>query len=153
MSAPASQEVLRFEGVVERKRPGLPRFVVAPSATLAPWNLTETTVVEVVLDGMGVGRRSLKRWDERNGWFFDLTEKQCAAADVETGDAVSVELRRASMAPPVELRALIEAEPEARKAWDSLSDSRRRMLAEHVRAAKRDETRRRRAARALGVEP
>lgn len=153
MSGKAPSHVVRFEGVVERKSPSLPRFVVAPAAAVARWSLQGTTVVEVTVEGVEVGRRSLKRWEERDGWFFDLTEQQCGDAGVDTDDGVSIELRLATTAPPPELRELIDADPVAKRAWESLSDARRRMIAEHVRAAKREDTRRRRASRALGVEP
>ncbi len=153
MTGEAPSRVVRFEGVVERKRPSLPRFVVAPATALAPWSLQGTTIVEVTVEGVDVGRRSLKRWEEYDGWFFDLTERQCGDAGVDTGDGVSVELRLATTAPPPELRELIDDNRVAKRAWDSLSDARRRMISEHVRAAKREDTRRRRASRALGVEP
>lgn len=147
----ASPDVLRFRAAVERKANTLPRFVVASSTLLAPWELDGTTIVEVSIGGASLGRRSLKRWPERDGWFFDLTEEQCARMGVDTGDDLAIELRLASTDVPQELRRLVERDAAAARAWGSFSESRRRMLAEHVRAGKRAETRRRRARRALGV--
>lgn len=139
----------RIESTVERKDPSLPRFVVVPDDAVADWRLEGTTMVDVTIDGTDVGRRSLKRWRERGGWFFDLTQDQAEGADVDVGERITVELRRASTALPDELRDLLDEDPEACRRWESLTDSRRRMLAEHVRNAKRPETRARRAARAL----
>lgn len=139
----------RIESTVERKDPSLPRFVVVPDDAVADWRLEGTTMVDVTIDGTDVGRRSLKRWRERGGWFFDLTQDQAEGADVDVGKRITVELRRASTALPDELRDLLDEDPEACRRWESLTDSRRRMLAEHVRSAKRPETRARRAARAL----
>jgi hypothetical protein len=141
--------VIRVESTVERKDPTLPRFVVVSDDAVAGWELEGTTIVEVELDGTAIGRRSLKRWPERGGWFFDLTGAQAERAGIEAGDRVVVELARASTELPAELRTLLDDDPEARRRWESLTDSRRRMLAEHVRSAKRPQTRTRRAARAL----
>jgi SAM-dependent methyltransferase len=136
--------------VIERKSAGLPRFVVVPSEVVAPWRLGATTVVDVTLNGRPIGRRSLKHWGrERDCWFLDLTQAQCDRAGVDSGDSVSVELRRGDTAPPKELADLLEASSAARAAWDSLTAARQRSLGEHVRSAKRAETRARRASAAL----
>lgn len=140
---------IRIEATVERKDPGLPRFVVVPDDAVAGWSLEGTTMVDVTIDGTAVGRRSLKRWWERGGWFFDLTQDQADRAEVDAGDRIAVELRLASTALPDELRDLLDGDPEARRRWESLTDARRRGLAEHVRSAKRTETRARRASRSL----
>lgn len=140
---------IRLESTVERKDPALPRYVVVPEDALAQWALDGTTMVEVEVNGTSLGRRSLKRWSERGGWFFDLTEIHAERASVEVGDRVVIEIARASTELPDELRALLDDDAEARRRWESLTASRRRMLAEHVRSAKRAETRARRAAAAL----
>ena len=146
-------EAVRFGAVVKRKSASLPRFVVVPAEVLAPWQLQGTTVVEVTLGGAVLGRRSLKHWGKgRDCWFFDLTAAQCRRGHVETGDRASVELRQASTDLPSELLSLLESDATARRGWSSLTAARRRMLAEHVRAAKQSETRKRRATRALAKD-
>ena len=143
---------VRVRTVVERKHASLPRYVVIPASSLAGWELSGTVVVEARLNGIDVGRRSLKRWGSgRDVWFFDLTAAQCERAGVDAGRRVDVELVRADERPPAEIETLVRADPEAARAWDSLSQARRRQLAEHVRSAKQPETRRRRAARGLGI--
>ena len=147
--ASRSSDEARIDATVERKHPSLPRFLVVPGDAVASWGLEQTTVVEVELDGTPIGRRSLKRWPDRDGWFFDLTEAQARKGRVDTGDAVRVSLRLASTALPRELSALLASDARARATWDALTEARRRMLAEHVRSARRAATRRRRAEGAL----
>ena len=134
-----------IDSVVERTAPGLPRFVVAPAAALERWQLAGTTVVQARLNSVDLGRRSLKHWGARDCWFIDLTEKQCSAIGVDTGDRVRLQLRLASTEPPDELSALIASDPAARSVWEGFSPARRRQLSEHVRSARRPETRLRRA--------
>jgi hypothetical protein len=37
-----------------------------------------------------IGRRSLKRWDDRNCWFMDLADAVCRKANVDTGERVNL---------------------------------------------------------------
>ena len=75
------------------------------------------------------------------------------AAGVEAGDRVTVELELDTepreVGIPSELAAALAAEPELRAFFDGLSYTHRREYAEWVAEAKREETRRRRAAKAL----
>lgn len=144
-----TRRTVRTTAAVERKDPSLPRFVVVADDDVSAWALDGTTVVEVTLNGTDLGRRTLKRWPERNGWFFDLPEAHCQHAGVDTGDAVRAELTRADTSPPEELRQVIASDDEAAERWEKMSPARRRQIAEHVRSAKRPETRRRRARKAL----
>ena len=57
-------KTLDVTSVIERKRNGLPRFVCIPMSKADPWKLKATTTVDVTLNGVDIGRRSLKRWDE-----------------------------------------------------------------------------------------
>lgn len=141
---------IMFRARVERHRPGLPRFVVVPDSAVASWKLGGTTVVEGTAGGFDLGRRSLKRWDA-DRWFLDVPGKWCLDAGVSTGDEVELTLRVASSDLPEELARLIEGSAAATAAWKRLSASQQRMLREHVLAAKRSETRERRARRGLGL--
>jgi hypothetical protein len=75
------------------------------------------------------------------------------AAGVEAGDRVTVELELDTapreVAVPPELAAALGAEPGLRAFFDDLSYTHRREYAEWVAEAKREETRERRAAKAL----
>ncbi|MBT8487825.1 MAG: YdeI/OmpD-associated family protein [Gemmatimonadetes bacterium] len=141
--------MIKTHAIVERKTESLPAFVVLDEGLFVEWDLTGTTVVEVSLGSTEIGRRSLKRWPERSGWFVDLTAGQLKKTGIDVGDSVLVELRRASTDPPEELRRLLDSDAEARRRWALLSEARRRAVSEHVREAKQASTRQRRARKAL----
>jgi hypothetical protein len=76
-----------------------------------------------------------------------------AEAGVAAGDEVEVELERddapREVVVPQELDAALSAQPDARSIYESLSFTHRRECAEWIGSAKREETRERRAARAI----
>lgn len=142
---------LSVTSIIEHKHEGLPRFVCIPMKAVEPWKLSGTTTVALSINGVQVGRRSLKRWDDRNCWWMDLSNDVCRKAKIETGDRVKMNLTIASEELPAELLTLISENPKARRRWESLTSGQQRMLREEVLAAKQSATRSRRAARALGV--
>jgi len=137
---------------IEHKHKGLPRFVCLPMSQVDRWKLQGTTTVEVTVNGVDIGRRSLKRWDDRACWWMDLGEAVCRKATVETGDRVPLNLRIASEELPAELAHLIKNNPPARAIWERLTPAQRRMRREEVLGAKQSTTRARRAARGLGLK-
>lgn len=139
---------ITHQGIIQRKADSLPRYVEIPAALVAPWGLTGTTVVEGEMNGRPMGRRGLKRWDDER-WFFDLPDRLCRAAGADVGDHVILRLWRTDESLPEELARLIRDDRRFKRAWDAMSESRRRMLREHVLDAKRSETRERRARKAL----
>lgn len=146
----SSAQPVQVRTRIERKSPSLPRFIVVASEALSNWDIEGTTVVDARINGVDIGRRSLKYWGRnRYCWFLDVTESQCASAAVETGDSVILEVRIASTRLPAELETVIGSDGAASEVWTSLTSSQKRQLAEHVRAAKRPDTRLRRARRAL----
>ena len=145
-------EMLRVTSKIEHKHEGLPRFICIPISKVDPWKLQGTTTVEVTMNGVDIGRRSLRRWDDRNCWWMDLSNDVCRKASVETGDRVNLSLKIASEELPAELAELIKKNSQARARWEGLTPGQRRMLREEILSAKQAETRARRAARALGLE-
>lgn len=143
---------LRLEVEIERKSDRMPAFLVVPAVAVAPWKLRGTTTVDARLDGVALGRRSLIRWDA-DRWFVELRQGQLQAVGKGPGERAVLEIARASTALPEELAALIESSPRARVCWEAKTASQRRMLREHVLAAKRPATRERRARRALLAAP
>lgn len=139
---------LNLTAIIERKHPKLPRFVVVPSKTVAGWKLEGTTVVEGELNGVEMGRRTIKRWDDER-WFIELPEPLCRKAQVDTGDSVTITLRIAANDLPEELARLIADDPGAKARWEKLTPSQQRMLRENVASARQAVTRQRRAERAL----
>ena len=145
-------KTLTTTSTIEHKHKGLPRFVCIPMAKVEPWKLQGTTTVEVTINGVDIGRRSLKRWNDRDCWWMDLADAACRKANVETGDRAKLSLRIASEELPQELAELIKNNSPARVRWEQLTPAQKRMLREEVLAAKQTSTRASRAARALGAE-
>jgi hypothetical protein len=145
-------KILNVTSTIEHKHAGLPRFVCIPMTKVNPWKLQGATTVEVTMNGVNVGRRSLKRWDDRDCWFMDFADAVCRKANVETGDQVKLSIKMASEELPEELAQMIKKDSEARARWERLTPGQQRMLREEVLAAKQPATRARRAARALNVK-
>lgn len=143
-------KTLNITSTIEHKHEGLPRFICIPMKEVDPWKLTGTTTVDLSINGVNVGRRSLKRWDDRGCWWMDLSNEACRKAKVKTGDYVKLSLRMASEEMPAELSELIQQNANAKRCWENLTPGQQRMLREEILAAKQSSTRARRAARALG---
>lgn len=139
---------VRLDAVVERKQPDLPRFIVVPTEAIAGWQLSDTTVVEVSINGAEVPRRTIKRWDDRR-WFLSITAEDCRLLGIDTGDRISLTLQVAPIDLPEELANLLSSNPIAAEAWGRLTPSQQREIREHVAAAKQSATRVRRAESAL----
>jgi predicted DNA-binding antitoxin AbrB/MazE fold protein len=125
------------------------RLVTIPLDKIEPWKLTGTTTVEGTINDVELGRRSLKRWDERNCWWIDLPEPLCKKANLDTGDEVKLKIRLASEDLPEELQDLLKSNPTAKASWEKLTQPQQRMLREDVFAAKSSAARRRRAEKFL----
>jgi hypothetical protein len=134
---------------VIRHNPQFSRLVTIPLDRIKPWKLTGTTTVEGTINDTDLGRRSLKRWDERNCWWIDLPEPLCKKAKIETGDEVKLTIRLASEELPDELKDLLKTSPVAKASWKKLTQPQQRMLREDVLAAKTSAARRRRAEKFL----
>jgi len=137
-----------LRAVIERKDPKLARFVTIPAKAISAWSLGETTTLNVRINAVDIGRRNIKRWDDKR-WFIEIPNGTCRLVGVDTGDNVELELSIADAALPAELQAVIDSDPAALRAWQGLSASQQRMLRENVAAAKRPETRLARARREL----
>lgn len=134
---------------VIRHDPQFSRLVTIPLNDIAPWKLTATTTVEGTINGVDLGRRSLKRWDDRNCWWIDLPEPLCKKAKLETGDDVQLTIRLASEDLPEELQELLKTNAAAKANWEKLTQPQQRMLREDVFSAKTSAARRRRAEKFL----
>lgn len=134
---------------VIRHNPQFSRLVTIPLDDVDPWKLTGTTTVEGTINGVDLGRRSLKRWDDRNCWWIDLPEPLCRKAKLEEGDEVQLTIRLASEDLPEELQQLLKTNQVAKANWEKLTQPQQRMLREDVFAAKTSAARRRRAEKFL----
>ena len=134
---------------VIRHHPQFSRLVTIPLEKVAPWKLTGTTTVEGTINDTELGRRSLKRWDERECWWIDLPEPLCKKAKLEEGDTVRLTIRVASDDLPAELKQLLKENSDAKTRWSKLTAAQQRMLREEIFAAKTPSARLRRATRTL----
>jgi Bacteriocin-protection, YdeI or OmpD-Associated len=141
--------LIELQARVERKRPLLCAYVEVPASAVAGWRLTETTVVDGFIDDTALGRRTIKRWDERR-WFVELPKALLQRAGIDIGQRVRLRLAPADESPPAEIAALLAADGDAAAAWAALSPALRRSMAETVRSAAAAATRERRARAAIG---
>jgi Bacteriocin-protection, YdeI or OmpD-Associated/Domain of unknown function (DUF1905) len=134
---------------VSRHHPQFSRLVTIPLDVVASWELSETTVIEGTINDTELGRRAMKRWDDRNCWWIDLPEPLCKRAKLETGDEVTLKIRLASEDLPVELKELLATSSKAKANWEKLTKAQQRMLREEIFAGKSSETRTRRVKKVL----
>jgi len=134
---------------VIKHNPEFCRLVTIPLEAVEPWKLSGTTTVEGTINGTDLGRRSLKRWDERNCWWIDLPNPLCKKAKLETGYEVTLTIRLAAEDLPEELEDLLRTDRVAQANWEKLTQAQQRMLREDIFAAKTPATRRRRAEKLL----
>jgi hypothetical protein len=130
---------------VIRHHPQLSRLVTIPLAKVAAWKLTGTTIIEGTINETPLGRRSLKRWDERECWWIDLPESLCKKARLETGDEVKLVIRLAAEELPDELQELLASNTKAKEKWQRMTAAQQRMLREEIFAVKSSAARTRRA--------
>ena len=141
---------ITITSTVTRHHPQFARLVTIPLDTVAPWKLSDTTVIEGTINDTELGRRSLKRWDDRKCWWIDLPEPLCKRAKLETGDEVTLKIRLASEDLPDELSQVLK-DRKARAKWETLTQPQQRMLREDIYAAKSSEARTRRAKKVLSA--
>ena len=141
---------IEVTSTVIRHNPQFSRLVTISLDTIAAWKLDQTTVVEGTINGIDFGRRSLKRWDDRQCWWIDLPEPLCKKVGLETGDEVKLLFRIASEELPEELKQLLQQNSAANDRWEKLTKAQQRMLREDIFAAKTSAARTRRAEKALG---
>ena len=145
---PKSKHITLTSTVI-RHHPQFARLVTIPLDVVAPWKLSDTTVIEGTINDTELGRRSMKRWDDRNCWWIDLPEPLCNRANLETGDKVTLKIRLASEDLPDELEKLLAKDSKAKANWQRLTKGQQRMLREEIYAAKSSEARARRAQKQL----
>lgn len=144
-------EAHSFRSVVAQARgPGAAVALIPPDVATALGGLRQMRVTGA-LNGVEF-RSSTYPWQGRQLWV-GLPKAARSAANVQLGDEVQIELTRDDsprtlvLAP--ELEAAFLAEPELRTRFESLSYSRKRLIAEPINEAKKPETRAARLEKAL----
>ena len=140
------RKAIRFQARLARKAPRLPAYFVVSGADAAALGVTATSVVDVVINGHTLGRRTIKAWGKGvDDWFVELTAPLMTSAALAVGDALAVALQLADIALPPELQREFARDAGLEVLWSGLSDRERRERSEHIRSAKGQETRERRA--------
>ena len=129
-------------------------FVVIPAAVVEALRATGRTSVVGTIDGRPIRHQFMPYVFEGAGRQVVMAVNRATreAIGKVAGDTVEFELERdlrsrsADIVLPPELVAALTADPAVRATFESLAPSRRRENADHVAAAKRPETRLRRAA-------
>lgn len=137
--------MVEVDAEILRKRDDLPRYVEVPADAAAALGASGTTLVTCSLGDGPERRRTLKPWDD-DRWFVEVPGDWCQEAGVEVGDRVTLRMALADAALPEALARALDADPAARDRWHALPAAQQREWSEHVRSAKRSETRARRAA-------
>lgn len=145
----AKPKTIKVTTTVTRHMPQFSRLATIPLDKVAPWKLDATTVVEGTINGVEIGRRSMKRWDDRNCWWIDLPDALCKKVGIDDGHQADLVLRLASEELPAELAELLNKNKSAKSRWEKMTSSQQRMLREEVYAAKSSVARTRRAAKYL----
>ena len=139
----------RFTAEVERDEESGGAYVVVPFDVREAFGRARAPVRATI--GGFTWRTTVAAYGGRS--FIGLSRAVREAAGVAPGDEIAVELapddEPRQVVVPGELAEALAANPDAAAAYDGLSFSHRREYAEWVGEAKRDETRRRRAARAV----
>ena len=132
---------IKLTSTVIRHHPQFSRLVTIPLDVIAPWKLANTTVIEGTINGVDLGRLSLKRWDDLNYWWIDLPEPLCRKVNLETGTTVELIIRLASEDLPEELKNLLTQNLQAKERWAKLTKGQQRMLREEIWSARTTMTR------------
>ena len=143
--------MVRFTARLEPIESGT--FVVIPADVVEALRATGRTSVAGTIDGHPIRHQFMPYVFEGVGQQVVMAVNKATrqAIGKAAGDTVEFDLERdersrsAAVVVPAELLAVLAADPAARTAFEALAPSRRREFAEHVAAAKRPETRDRRA--------
>jgi hypothetical protein len=142
---------VRFSAVLEPADVGT--YVVIPPDVVAALGATGRTSVTGTIDGRPFANQVMPYTFEGVGRQVVMVVNRAVRTSLgkSAGETVQFVLSRddrsrsADVDVPSELVEALEGNPEAKAAFDDLAPSHRREHAEYVAAAKREETRRRRA--------
>lgn len=138
-----AKRIGKLTTMIERKQESLPCFAIIPK-DIALKGGESTYMAEASVNGVSIGRRSIKPWGDRKRWFIEFTRPQMETLGLDIGDEITLELK-STQAEPDELidalrqRGLLDA-------WKTVTPSRRRLAAEQIFEAKSETTRAKRVA-------
>src|SRR5438874_8557424 len=128
---------------------------------------TGIRIPDDVVEGLGAGRRpaitvTIRGYTYRStiavmgdAYMVGVNADNRTAAGVKGGDEVDVEIKLDTapreISVPAELASALDAEPDARRTFDGLSNSNKSWHVYQVNGAKTDETRQRRIAKSVAA--
>jgi hypothetical protein len=132
-------------------------YVELPEDAVEALDARRRTSVQATIDGVPYAGQVMPYTfpGREKRVVLGITKAIRAQAGKDIGDELEIELERddrsrsASVEVPPELAEALAGDAAVAAAWDALAPSHRRDHARHVAEAKRDETRRRRAAQVL----
>jgi hypothetical protein len=139
---------MRFQAEVEPPQPM--RGLEVPAEVIEALGEGERPPVTITINGHTWRSRIAKM---RGRYLIGFSKANRAAAGVDTGDVVEVEVELDTeprvIEEPADLTRALDADPEARAAWDGLAPSHRRRHVHAIESAKKPETRTRRIEKAV----
>ena len=131
-----NREPIRFRTKL-RQYPGMGPWFRVPAHFIRAWGLTATTTVEGTINGLPLGRRSLKdSGPKTEDWYMSMSRKTTLALDAKAGDEVEIELRLSDMTMPGEMAARMESDADFARAYEALRPDHKRAAIEHYLEAK-----------------
>lgn len=143
----------RFDTVMQSDEEGAPAFFIdVPAEVVAALGTRKRPPVVATLNGYEY-RTTISVYGGR--YYLPVCREIREAAGLGPGDAVAVSIALDEtprvVEPPDDFRLALEADPVARAAFERLPVSHRREYVGFIVEAKRDETRRRRIAKAVAM--
>ncbi len=140
---------IRFKAKLLRPadaRVGSWSFLILPKQVSAKLPTRGQTTVKASINGHPF--RATLEPDGQKGHWFKVTSKMRAAAAVEAGERVALEIlstdAKSEASVPADLRKALAALPQARTVWSDITPAARRDWIHWIKSAARSETRARR---------
>jgi hypothetical protein len=127
-------------------------FVAIPFDVAEVWGTRGRVRVKGTINGF-LFRSNIQPMDGRH--VLTLNKQLQAGAKAKPGDMVAIVMERDTeewtVAPPAELAKAFRQSKEARAQWDKLAYTHRKEFAQWISGARQEETRERRAAKAVSM--
>jgi Domain of unknown function (DUF1905)/Bacteriocin-protection, YdeI or OmpD-Associated len=127
-------------------------FIAVPFNVAEVWGTRGRVAVKGTINGFAF-RTNIQPMDGRH--LLTFNKQLQAGAKAKAGDTVSVVMERDTeerlVEPPAELAKAFRRSKEAKALWDKLAYTHRKEFAQWISGAKQEETRHRRAEKAVGM--
>jgi hypothetical protein len=149
--AASKSPVKRFRALVERKEGGEVCSINIPFDVEKTFGARGRVPVRGTLNGAPFRSSVFRMGGDCH--FMVVNRQMREAAGVRGGETIPVTMERDTEAriitPPADLARVLKSNKEARDAWDKMSYTHKKEIAQAIEAAKKPETRQRRVAKAV----